>query len=126
MGGVVACSTLTWNILRIPVLVVDDEGIASPRLLKHAKIKWEEIDAMYCSPAGHLLIDVSPSGIVAFLTRQNKGHLVVPRYMDITIPQTIVAIPRTMLPLPPGRLLEQVSARFQQQLERYHIEVDSL
>lgn len=125
VGGISACSTLAWNILRSPVLVVDDEGLASPRLLKHAKIKWEEIDAIYCGIGGRdLAIDASPSGTISFLTRRNKGRLVIPRYMDISIPQTIVAIPRTMLPLPPDRLLEQIKTRFQDRLEGYKIATD--
>lgn len=124
VGGVVVCPTLTWNILRTPVLSADEEGLASPRLFKHAKIKWEEIGAIYYSPGGHLLIDASPSGIVAFLTRQNKGRLVVPRYMDITISQTVFTIPQSMIPVPLDRLLEQIRERFQDQLAHDGIETD--
>lgn len=124
VGGVVVCPTLTWNILHTPVLIADEEGLASPCLFKDAKIKWEEIDAIYCSPGRHLLIDASPSGIVAFLTRQNKGRLVVPRYMDITISQTVFTIPQSMIPVPLDRLLEHIRGRFQDQLAYYDIETD--
>jgi hypothetical protein len=123
-GGIVMGPTQVWKDLHVPVLVIDDEGISSPRILKHGKIKWEEIDAISCRVGGRLLIDASSSGIVAFLTRQNKGRLLIPRYMDITVPQTVFTIQQNMLPIPLDRLLEQIRARFQDQLAHYDIDTD--
>jgi hypothetical protein len=114
---------MIWKVLRTPLLIIDDEGIASPRLLKNEKIKWEEINAIYGRIGGSLLIDASPSGLVAFLTRRNKGRLVIPRAMDITIPQTVLVISQSLLPIPLDRLLEQIRTRFQDQLERSNIEL---
>jgi hypothetical protein len=111
--------------LRFPVLVIDDEGISSPHILKHEKIKWEEIDAISGSIDGYLLIDASPSGIIAFLARRNKGQLAIPRHVDITTPQTAFTIPQSMLPVSLYPLLEQIRTRFQSQLERYNIELTS-
>jgi hypothetical protein len=114
-GSIVFGPFLAWRILRVPVFIIDDEGISSPHLLRHTKIKWEEIDAIYGRTGGHLLIDASPSGVVALLARGNKGRLVIPRHMDITMPQRVFTIAQSMLPIPLDRLLEQISERFQSQ-----------
>lgn len=125
VGSSTVGSTLAWKILRVPVLVVDEEGIASPRFLKRAKLKWEEMDAVYCGIGDrNLTVDASSSGIVSFLTRQNKGRMIIPHHMDITVPQTVFAIPQSMLPLPVPRLLARIKTSFQDQLEYYKIATD--
>ncbi len=124
--GITLGLLIAWRMLLIPVLLIDDEGIASPYLLKTIKIKWEEIAAISCITGANFSVDISPSGTIAFLARQNKGSPTIPRYVDITLPQTVLSIPQTMLPLSLDRLIALIRTRFQDQLNRYNIEVDTL
>lgn len=89
-------------------------------------MKGEEIAAISCITGANFSVDTSPSGIIAFLARQNKGRPAIPCYVDITLPQTVLSIPQTVLPLSPDRLTALIKTRFQDQLKRYNIEVDTL
>ena len=112
-----------WRTLRVPLLIIDEEGIASPLLLRSAKLYWEEIAAIQCITGKSLIIGASPEGLVALRARQNNKRL-LPRPMDRALPQPVFALPQKLLSLPSDRLLEQIKTHFQDQLEAHTIVIN--
>jgi hypothetical protein len=113
------------RLTHTPVLIINAEGIFSLRPMLSMTIKWEEIDAIYCSLLTRttlaLTVDLSPAGLVAFFARHGKQP---PRQLDVTVPQPALSIPQSNLPLPIGQLIGQIREQFAPQVERYHINLD--
>ncbi len=113
---------LTWKLLHTPTLVINEEGICSLHPLARSTIKWEEVDALYSTNHGTMFaVDLSPAGLVSFFSRQGKS---IPRRLNVTVPQLALGIQAINLPIPVDQLLAQIRARFSDQLERYHIDLD--
>lgn len=108
-----------------PVLVINAEGIFSMRPMLRMTLKWEEIDAIYCSVlTGTPLaftIDLSATGLVSFFARHGKRP---PRRLDVTVPQPAISIPQSNLPLPIEQLMAQIREQFAAQIAMYHITLD--
>lgn len=122
IGGLWLGSVLAWKLLHRPVLIVNSEGICSQHPMFGTKIRWEEMDAVYrinAKNGGAFAVDISPAGLVAFLSRQSKR---LPKGRDLAGPQLALGIPAANLPIPVDELLAQIRERFAEQIERYHID----
>ncbi len=112
-------------MLHDPVLIINTDGISSQHPFFRTQIKWEEIDSIYQIERKNgtvFAVNLSPTGLVSFLSRQGKG---VPRRLNIAVPQLALGILDTNLPIPVDQLLAQICERFSAQLERYSINLES-
>ncbi len=113
-----------WEVLHNPVLVINAEGIYSPALSRGARIKWEEMDSIYCFTQRNRVVfavDASPAGLVALSSRKGWN---IPGGRDITVSQEVLSMPSINLPLPVDQILALIRERFAAQLERYKIVLD--
>jgi hypothetical protein len=113
-----------WKMLHNPVLVINTEGIYSPVLSQKARIKWEEMAFIYFFTQGNKVVfavDASPTGLIALSSRTGWN---IPHGMDITVPQEVLSMPSTNLPIPDDQILVLIHERFSAELERYSISLE--
>lgn len=122
VGGFWVLSLPWWKLINTPVLIIDNEGIRSRHPFNRWEVKWEEIDAIYSHSHGTAFaIDLSPTGLRAYFSRQGGR---IPRWLDPTMPQQVLANQGMNLSLPIDQLLAQMREKFAVQLEHYHIVLD--
>lgn len=122
VGGLWFLSLPWWKLIHTPTLIIDSEGFRNSHPFNRWEVKWEEITAIYSNAhRTAFAIDLSPTGLRAYFSRQGGR---IPRWLDSTVPQQVLANQGTHLSLPVDQLLAQIREKFAVQLEHYQIEFD--
>lgn len=111
-----------WKLIHTPTLIIDSEGLRCHHPFNRWEVKWEEIDAIYAHSHGTAFaIDLSPTGLLSYFARQGGR---IPRWLDSTVPQQVLANQGTNHALTIDQLFAQIREKFGLQLEHYHIILD--
>lgn len=130
--GWIALCWLYLVLARVPILVINEDGIQIPRALSAfgAWLKWEEIEIITVTKRSFIVsfsvsVTVSPQERPAFLSRQSWLWRWVQRPFVRIGPGRYIAIqcPTWYFPLSADQLLKQIQEQYHPQLEQYQITI---